>query len=372
MRFGIETLAYVAAAVPVVLALLYAIDFTWRRRALERLGNSAMIGRMLETLSMRRRLLKAVVLAIGMTGLAIAVARPQVEGESSWQQRGIDVVIVVDFSRSMLAEDVYPNRFERSLIELYQLVDELEANRVAVVAIAGEGAFFPLTHDLDSVRGFLAGIGPLDMPPGSDLGKGVALARCILFPEQADSQECRAVGSRSGGGAPLEADEMLSKPALAAPPRDDRARALVLMTDGGDTGKGLIEELGRAAEQGIHTYVVGVGTEAGELIPTFDADRKQIGWQRQPGSESYYTARLEIDRLEEAMKVAGELGELFLLRGKTFRRGDLVAKLQTLKKGNLDQRVVHKRVEVFHWFLFPALLLLIIEACIGERRRRPA
>jgi Ca-activated chloride channel family protein len=370
VSFGIPELAYAALATPVVLALVFAIDFTRRRRALEKIGKSAMLSRMLETLSVRRRVLKAVLFSFGMTGLAVAVARPQVEGESSWQQRGIDVVVIVDFSRSMLAEDVYPNRFDRSLVELDGLLDELEANRIAVVAVAGETSYFPLTHDLETVRGFLSGIGPRDMPPGSNLGKGVAVARCILFPENVDTDDCRAVGQRANGGAPIGDDETLAKSAKAAPPTDDRARALVLFTDGGDTHGDLVDQIGRAAEQGIHSYVVGVGTEAGELIPTYDDAGRRTGWQRKPGSDGYVTTRLEAERLQDAMEVAGELGELFWLRGKTFRRGDLVAKLQTLKKGNLDQRVVHKRVEVYYWFLFPALLLLIIEACIGERRRR--
>lgn len=372
MSFGVMWLAYLAAATPLVLAILFAVDFTRRRRVLDRIGDPVMLARMLTTLSVRRRVFKAILFIVGVTGVVASAARPQVEGESSWQQRGIDVAILVDFSRSMLAEDVYPSRFERSLVEIDQIVEELEANRVAVVAVAGDVEYFPLSHDVETVGLFLEGIGPVDMPSGSDLGRGVAVAQCILVPEKSTDEECAAIGRRAGGGAPLGSDELLSEPAVAASPDDDRARALVFFTDGGDTGGDLEDRIAAAVELGIHVFVVGVGTEAGELIPIYDGAGRRSGWQKKPDGEAFVTSRLEKDTLERSMAAAGELGELFLLEGKTFRRGDLIDKLQTLKKGNLDRRVVRKPVEVYHWFLFPALLLLIIEACIGERRRRTA
>ena len=369
MSFAIPWLGYLAAATPLVLALVFTLDFTRRRRTLDNIGDAAMLRRMLATLSVRRRVIKAILFIIGVTGLMTAVARPQVEGESSWRQRGIDVAVVVDFSKSMLAEDVYPSRFRRTLIELDQLIEALEANRIAVVAAAGNAEYFPLTHDADSVRAFFAGITPLDMAPGSNLGQGVALARCILIPELSHEEECATVGRRAGGGAPLGADEALGRAAVAAPPADDRGRALVLFTDGGDTSAGLVDQVAATVAKGIQVYIVGVGTPAGELIPSHDANGRRIGWRKHPDADTFVTTRLERETLESAVAAAGELGELFVMGRKSFRRGELLEKLESLKKGNLDERVVTKPVEVYHWFLFPALLLLMIEACIRERRR---
>jgi len=303
-----------------------------------------------------------------VTALVTAVARPQVEGESTWRQRGIDVAIIVDYSKSMLAEDVYPSRFRRALVELDQLLGALDADRVAVVAAAGNAEYFPLTHDAEAIRAFFSGITPRDMGPGSDLGAAVALARCVLVPERA-GEECAKVGPRAGGGAPLRDTDSLTGRAPTPAPLDDRGRALIVFTDGGDTGNRFVEEVAASAGEGIHVYLVGVGTPAGELIPELDAQGNRIGWQRAADSEAFVTTRLERKTLDAAVRAAGAKGELFLVGKERFQRTDLLAELQTLKKGNLDERVVAKRVEVYHWFLFPSLLLLIIEACIRERRR---
>jgi len=369
MTFALPWLGYLAAATPMVLAVVFAIDFTRRRRTLDRISDPEVLRRMLATLSVRRRVVKAILFITGVTALVTAVARPQVEGESTWRQRGIDVAVVVDFSKSMLAEDIYPNRFRRALVELDQLVDGLDADRVAVVAAAGNAEYFPLTHDAEAIRSFFAGIAPGDMRPGSDLGAAVVVARCVLIPERA-GEECARIGTRVGGGGPLGSSDSLAERARTPVPIEDRGRALVILTDGGDTGGRFVDEIATSAAAGIHVYVVGIGTEAGELIPELDADGKRAGWQRQPESDAFVTTRLERAALDAATAAAGKKGQLFLLGKDGLRRADLLAKLQTLKKGNLDERVVAKRVEVYHWFLFPGLLLLIIEACIRERRRQ--
>ncbi len=368
MTFALPWVSYLAAATPVALALVFALDFTRRRSALDRIVDPRMHARMLASLSVRRRVVKGILLVIGLTGVVVALARPQVEGKSSWRQRGIDVAVVVDFSKSMLAEDVYPSRFRRSLVELDLIVEELEANRIAVIASAGTAEYFPLTHDADAIRGFLRGVRPDDITAGSDLGAGIALARCVLVPERSDNDECASIGRRAGGGAPLGVDEALSKPAVAAAPTDDRARAMVIFTDGGDTGGRFADEIALASQLGVRIFIVGVGTAAGELIPKTDASGRRVGWIRD-GKGAYVTTRLERDLLEQAVAAGGDSAQLFALNGRGFARADLIAELQTLKKGNLDERVVRRPVEVYHWFLFPAFLLLILEACIRERRR---
>src|SRR4030095_16970892 len=111
-----------------------------------------------DALAPRRGVLKLVLWVAAFTLLIGALAQPQVEGEATVRQRGIDVELVMDFSRSMLASDVYPSRFEAMLQEVGGLTSELEADRVAPIVFAGAAVHFPLTHDHEAARLLYSGI----------------------------------------------------------------------------------------------------------------------------------------------------------------------------------------------------------------------
>jgi Ca-activated chloride channel family protein len=381
MSFAVPVLRWFALATALGLTIAFALAFTWRRRELERAGDAAQLLRMTGSLSLRRRGLRAALLVLAVTLAVAALARPQVKGQSSWRQRGIDVAVVVDFSKSMLARDVYPDRLQRALLEVNDLIGRLAADRVAAVAYAGLPLHFPLSHDHQAVRTLFDGLHPRDMPPGSDLGQAILVARCILRPDLAFVPGCERVAGRGGGGAaPATRGGAPPSPGAVMPPlsggtgrlASDRARALVVFTDGDDTRGRARAEVSAAAAQGIEVYLVGVGSEAGELVPEFDAQGNEVGWKRSEDGGSLLVSRLdEAGLLELAVAAGGEARYLHLGR-KRLTAERLMEHLERLKKGDLDQRVVHQPEEVYHWFLFPALLLLLLETCLSERRRRSA
>ena len=369
MSFGDERFLWVAGATALALTVAFALDHSRRRRALDRIGHAPMLGRMMMSLSSRRRVVKVVLLTAASTLVIAALARPQVRGESTWRQRGIDIAIVMDYSKSMLATDTYPSRFSAMLNEIELLGESLEADRVAPVVFAGAAVHFPLTHDHAAARLLYAGISPADMAPGSDLGEAFLVARCILRPDVADAS-CDRVGGRGHGGDPLQGESDGEGPRAQDHEVADRGRAIIVFTDGEDTEGRARFEVEQAVKLGIEVYIVAVGTPAGELIPELGADGKtRVGWKKAEDG-SFVTTRLDQSGLKELAEIAGGEGHYYWLEPKAYEREDLIRELQSLKKGDLDQRVMRKPKEVYQWLLFPAFLLLLIEACMGERRRR--
>lgn len=372
---------YLALASIVVLAVVFALDFTRRRHALERVGHLPQLRRMMSSLSEERRVAKAVLLVSGIALVIASLSRPQTKGEMKWKKRGIDVAIVMDYSKSMLARDMAPSRVERMEREVIALLDheDLKNDRVAIVAFAGAAAHFPLTHDHEAAKLLFDGLTPLEMPPGSDLGEALRRARCVVRPDMLDDPDCARQEVRGRGGAPLRRDGVDDTEDL---PTDrigvERARAIVLFTDGEDTEGTVKAELKKAVDLDIAVYIVGVGTPSGELIPEFAPDssgplfkRKVTGWKQSEDGKSFVFTRLEDGALKELARDAGNEDSYFRLDARRMRTADLVDELDKLKKGDLDERMVSIPKEAFQWLLFPAFMLLLIEVCLSERRRRP-
>jgi Ca-activated chloride channel homolog len=372
VTFGSPLLAFFALGAAVFLAVAFALDFTWRRRQLERIGHAPMLLQMAASLSTQRRVLKVVLLVVGVTLVIVALARPRVEGETTWKQRGIDIALVMDFSKSMLARDVYPSRYERMIFEVEELLEQLEADRVSTVVFAGGAVNFPLSHDHEAAKLLYRGLEPQDLAAGSDIGEAIRVARCVLRPDVVEAG-CERIGGRGDAGDPWR----MCGPGAAAAPEiraqeplvADRARAIILFTDGEDTEGRAHAEVEEAVRLGIEIYVVGVGTTSGELIPEFDAQGRETGWKKDEDG-NFVTTRLDQAALLELAALAGGEDRYFRMDPKTYRTGDLALALQRLERGDLDERVVHQPSEIYHWLLFPAFLLLVIEACIGDRRRR--
>lgn len=363
MSFESTSLQWAIPVVATVLTLVFAIDVVRRRRVQERLGNTAMMTLMANSLSGRRRVFRAMLFVSALTLCMAALARPTSQGESTWRQRGIDLVFVYDFSKSMLATDVYPTRLDRSLKESETLLSGLAADRVATVVYAGGAAHFPLTHDHVAAQLLYQGLRPSDLAPGSDLGQAIRMATCVLKEDTAAPELCEFL--RPGqGGDPLQGQALALR--NETPLVTERASAIVLFTDGEDSEGFAVAEAELARSLGIELFVVGVGTTAGELVPRLDEDGNAIGWQEgKKGDLS--TTQLDIGLLR-AVTAAAE-GQYVSLGEGRWRGAELLESLRELKRGDLDRRVVQSREHIFERFLFPALLLLIIEACLSERRR---
>ena len=363
MSFGDPVILWIALGVLLGLAVVFALDYTRKQRLLAKIGDVSTLNSMSRSVSPRRRLTKSVCFVAAAFLALVALARPQIEGESVWRQRGIDVAVVLDYSKSMLAKDVYPSRFERMTAEAEDLLDNLGADRVTTIVFAGAAIHFPLTHDSFAARLLYAGLEPQDLAPGSDLGEALRLARCLLVPDGSEVCQNRSL-RKDWSYCSGDSVQTLTKPG----PERDRSRAIVVFTDAEDTEGRAKEEVMAALDAGIEVFVIGVGTGAGELIPIYDDSGNEVGAVEDENG-AFVKTSLDQALLRELDEISSKV-HVFRITGSAGVQKKLRKALLSLKQGEIEQRVESKPIEVYMWFLFPAFMLVLIESCLSERAKR--
>jgi len=343
MRFGDPRLLWLLLIVPVAI-LATTAAFQRRRRALARLGETPLIKRMTAGVSLPRKIVRAafVIAALGLT--ALALARPQAGGRAKLsRQQGLDLIVALDFSKSMLAKDVYPSRLERAKRELERLMDHLAGDRIGLVAFAGETLTYPPTTDYAAVKLFWRDLSPWDMPVG-----GTALGRAI----RAGTDILTRLRTHAGSTTEAQVNQ--------------RAQVILLLTDGEDTESEPLDAADEASKLGIKVYTVGIGSRSGELIPNFDEKGQVTGYVKDADGK-YVTSRLGEETL---MKIAQKTGGEYLhADAHQFSVEQIEAALASLKRTENEARVVKEYDDVYEALLFPAFLLLVGEACMSDRRR---
>jgi Ca-activated chloride channel family protein len=339
MRFANPHMLWLLLAAPAAV-LAYALFFAQRRRLLARLGDDALVAKMAAQVSVGRKIARAALTVLALALVATALARPQAGGRARLtQQSGLDLVVALDFSRSMLAKDVYPSRLERAKRELDQLLDGLGGDRVGLVAFAGETLSYPPTTDYAAVKLFWRDLNPWDMPVG-----GTAIGRAM----------------RAGL-------DLLTRLRAAGGPT--RAQVILLLTDGEDTDSEPLEVADEASKLGVKVFTVGIGSRSGELIPEYDEKGQVTGYVKDADGK-YVTSRLAEDMLSQIAQRTG--GEYFHADPKRFGVDQVARALAGLKRSENEARIVKQYDEVYEALLLPAFLLLVGEACMSERRRRKA
>ena len=385
LRFATDLYTWLPALVAALASGAILLEGWARRRALARLGDLGQLGRMMATLSPWRRRTRAVLFVLGLTLVAVALSRPQRETSVTFTKRGVDVVVAMDMSKSMLARDVYPDRLTRMTEEVEQMLDKLESDRVAVVVFAGGAAEFPLSEDTEAARSLFRSLtncprdvqsrwptwcAPRALAPGSNLAEGILAARCVLRQDLRDDPGCSRIGGHGRGGAPLSYDDTDAEPAVDPDELADRARAMVVFTDGGDSSEEARAQVQRAVELGIHVFIVGVGTLEGELIPAYDDEGRDIGWKKSEDGKSFVHTRLDQAQLVDLAEIAGGEGHYFWLDPQRFDVKEVVDRLRRLKQGDLGGQLEKEWTDIYEWPLFAGFMLLLIEATLSERRRR--
>lgn len=340
MRFAHPALLWGLLVVP-LLALAFTVDAARRHRLLERIGDAPLLREMIRTASSGRRLARSLCITLAAALLVVGLARPQYGGRSQLvSSRGIDVVLALDLSKSMLARDVHPSRLARAKAELDHLLDDsLVGDRLGMIGFAGTTVSYPLTTDSASLELFYGDLQPYDMPVG-----GTAIGKAVTA----------ALG-------------LLQESASAT----DRTRVIVLFTDGEDTVSDPLAAAEQANRLGVRIYTVGIGTRSGEPVPQLDGNGQPVGYMHKPGGDpGYVTATLDEALLRQIAEKSG--GQYFHLDPERFGLEGLSEALGRLKKADAESRLVKSYDEASAWFLFPAFVLLLVEACLGDRKSRRA
>jgi Ca-activated chloride channel family protein len=315
-------------------AMLVFFWWSWRKRQalMAQFIQSRLLAGLVAGISPVRQKLRLGGLVLAVACLIIALARPQ--WGFTWQevkQRGVDIVVAIDTSKSMLAQDVAPNRLERAKLAALDLMQQAKSDRLGLVAFAGN-AFLqcPLTIDDAAFRQSVEALDVNTIPQG-----GTALAEAI-------------------------------ETALTAYKEQDNHKVLVLMTDGEDHDSGALEAAKKAAEAGLRIYTIGIGTPEGELLQVKDVNGRPDYIRDENGN--VVKSHLNEQLLRE---IAGTSEGCFYLPLRGAKTVDALFEqgLSRLPKSEHEEKLVKQYQERYHWPLGLAVLLLVTEMLLPERKR---
>ncbi|MBM3472798.1 MAG: VWA domain-containing protein [Armatimonadetes bacterium] len=323
---------WLLAALPVLAWLMWRAARK-RREAVEAFASPALadrlvVGRLRDGATVRSALLLA-----ALALLALAAARPRLGMKlERLQRKGADILVAIDTSDSMLAQDATPSRLEAAKREILGLIARLQGDRIGIITFSTQAFLYcPLTIDYDAATMFVESI-----DASITSGAGTALSAAV---READ----RAFSAGEGGD-----------------------KVVVLVSDGEDWGQGAREAAQTLRNKGIRLYAVGVGTEEGAPVPTYDGQRKVTGTRR-------YEGKVVVSRLH-----AKELAELATAGGGTYFQGGtadhgaaaVYSRLGALQSGRAGQYTFRTYAERFQWPLGLAVLLLAGEFLMRVRPRR--
>ena len=326
-RFANPQYLWLLAAIPVLIVLFW-IAMRRRRTRLARFGCLDTLEELMPEVSTGRVCLKFTLLCLVMALLALAAARPQLGSKLREEKaRGIEMMLVVDVSNSMLAEDFEPNRLERTKYAIGKLFEGLHQDRVGLIAFAGEPKVeLPITSDYRMARAFARKLDPSAIPAqGTAIGK--ALEQALL--------------SFSSDG------------------EEDHGRVIVLITDGENHEDDALAVARRAAEQGIRIYTIGIGTPEGAPI--------QIGGEFIKDEKG----EMVVSKLNEQMlmQIAEATGGAYVRATKQdIGLDEVVREINSMEQSELSTVRFEEYNEQYQYLLIAALVLLLAEFLLLDRR----
>lgn len=349
-----------------VLVPLAAAAYIWaarqRRRALASLGNPVLVERLVGTVHHASRVVAAVLSVLAVFLLCAALTRVQYGGETKIvPASGLDIVLAVDYSKSMLARDVYPSRSERLAAELQRFLDEADrrGDRVGLVVFAGAARGLPVSRDSRILKLYLDKADPrTENPGGTAIGKALKLSLQYLI----DARRAAATGPDD----PTRS-KRTDQPEEVPPAEADQV--IILLTDGEDTVSRPLEIAAEAARVGVRIYTVGIGSKSGEPIQKFTPDGTPDGYVTDDKG-NYLMTRVDEDTLKEIAKSTG--GEYVLVEPDKFGLDRVAAWIRDLSKGQREDTVTAHREEGYAFLVAPALLLLALSLLLPERKRGTA
>ena len=326
LRFEDPIYLWMLLIIP-ILVLVRFIVWQKRKRNLRKFGDPSLLKEMMPDVSKYRPTIKFCLLLSAITILIFMIARPQVGSKISHEKReGIEVLIALDISNSMLAQDVIPSRLEKSKLLIEDLVDHFTNDKVGLVVFAGDAFVqLPITNDYVSAKMFLQNINPsLITTQGTDLARAISL-----------SQSCFTQ-------------------------REHIGRAIIVITDGEDHEGGALEVAREAYKKGINVFILGVGTSKGAPIPDGNG-----GYLKDNSGQTVLSALNE--QMCQQVAKAGN-GVYIHVDNTSDAQEKLNKELSKLQSGISETVVYSEYNEQFQIFGIILLLLLIVETILLESR----
>ena len=328
MRFLYPELLFLLFLPPVLLVPVLLRTHI-QRKALKEFGETALVRELMPDLSLRRKLGKDLILLLALILLILALARPQMGSKTEKVKlEGIEMMVALDISNSMLATDVAPSRLTMAKSIVRRMFDRMNNNKIGLVLFAGDAFIqMPMTGDFISAKMFLDNANPdLIEAQGTEIGKAIRLCR------RSFSAENKA------------------------------KKAIVILTDGENHEGDARAEAEAAKKEGILVNVIGIGTPEGGPVKLPD------GSYLQDENGRPVVTKLNVEMGKE---LAGAAGGVFIRSAEVSGTVRALQKsLEKLDKTELETTVYSAYNEVYQYFLIPALLLLLVEFLILERKNR--
>jgi Ca-activated chloride channel homolog len=322
---------YALLVIPALIAF-FLYSRIQRRKALALFGQKEIMSVLMPNVSSTRPVLKFIVLMFALASIIIGLARPQFGSKLRTEKRkGIELIIALDVSNSMMAEDIQPNRLERAKRAISQLVDKLSNDKIGLIVFAGEAyTQLPITADYVSAKLFLNSISPNIVPTqGTAIGAAIELGAKSFTPQ--------FIGSK----------------------------AMIIITDGENHEDDPIGAAKTATEQGIVIYTIGMGLPQGGPIPDFSNGTKTYRKDRQGNTI--------VTKLDEGMlqKIA-EAGKGAYVRANNAQVGlnNLFDEVNKMEKSELETQTYADYDDKFQYFIGLGLFLIMLDFLILDRRNK--
>jgi Ca-activated chloride channel family protein len=315
------------------LALLLFFVSKRKQAALNRLGTPQLIVKLSATVNRVGRRWQMALSFLALALVIVALARPRWGSQVEYvERRGVEIMIALDVSQSMLAEDLKPNRLARAKLEISELMDRLEGNEVGLVVFAGAAYIqFPLTSDFATARFFLEAAHPgMISRPSTNLAAAIEAAMSGFNEERASQ------------------------------------KVIILLTDGeaNEFTDDVLPMAQEAAEHGMLIYAIGFGSPEGEPIPEYDNLGNLTGYKKDRQDETVLTYLDETTLQQIALTTGGQYFRAAADGREVGFLADVISQLQT---SELESRFETRGVERFQWFLGLAILALVIIELIPDR-----
>jgi len=331
-RFGFQNLLYLLILIP-CLIIFFIYSFSQKRKAIKRFGNSDLMKHLTRSVSKKRQIWKTVIMTSAILSLILSLARPQIGTKLRTVSReGQDIMIALDVSLSMLAEDIKPNRLAKAKHEIATFIDNLKGDRVGLIAFAGKPFVqCPLTLDYGAAKMFLDTMEPDIIPV-----PGTAIA-----------------------GAIEKAIESFDQ-------KEGKHKVLILITDGEDHVGKPVETAKIASKEGIVIYCVGIGSLQGVPIPVYDSRGNRTGYKKDRNGEVVMTKLDELTLEKIALETGGKYYRATPGEVELSKIYDEIFKMEKKKLRSKQYAQFEDRFQILLGF---SIFLLILEYLIPERRK---
>lgn len=314
------------------LLLLFLAGRYLRRKAMRNFADLQLFKVLMPLESFTRPWLKMILLQLAVLMIVLAIANPQTGSRLEEVKReGIDLIIALDVSNSMLAEDILPNRLERSRQAINRMIDKLTGDRVGIIVFAGKAYVqLPLTTDYNAARMFVSTINTNMVPSqGTAIGEAIQLALNAFDPQV------------------------------------ERNKAIVIISDGEDHEENAITKAEEARNQGVTVYTIGMGLADGAPIPVYNEYGKMTGFRKDKQQNTVVT------RLNESLlQQVAAAGNGAYVRANNTRSGleTILGEINKIAKSEIEARIFTDYENKFQLFIGFALALLILEILITLKK----